>query len=138
MTTGEQMSLLQTGLLGNQQKHILIADDNESTRELLREALEPYNYQFVEAGDGHEVLQRIEERRPDVILLDVQMPRLDGYGVLARLREDTRYADLPVIALTAFAMRGDREKGLTAGFTNYVTKPIDIDALRRLVTELLM
>lgn len=99
--------------------------------------MEPHAYEITEAGDGHEVLAGVERQRPDLILLDVQMPRLDGYGVLTRLREDARHADLPVMALTAFAMRGDRERGLVAGFTNYVTKPIDIGALRRLLVELL-
>lgn len=116
---------------------ILIADDRSSSRELLRTVLERSGYEVVEAGDGEEALARARESNPDLILLDLQMPKLDGYGVLAELRQDPRFRDLPICALTASAMRGDREKILAAGFTDYLSKPAGTELLRETVARLL-
>ncbi|MGB6130768.1 MAG: response regulator [Acidobacteriaceae bacterium] len=116
---------------------ILIADDRPSSRELLRTVLERSGYDVVEAGDGEEALDQARERHPDLILLDLQMPKLDGYGVLAELRREARFRDLPICALTASAMRGDREKILAAGFTDYLSKPAGPELLRETVARLL-
>ncbi|HTX40906.1 MAG TPA: response regulator [Acidobacteriaceae bacterium] len=116
---------------------ILIADDRPSSRELLRTVLERSGYDVVEAGDGEEALVQARERHPDLILLDLQMPKLDGYGALAELRSDARFRDLPICALTASAMRGDREKILAAGFTDYLSKPAGPELLRETVARLL-
>lgn len=118
-------------------KKILVAEDNPASRELLRELLANPDYRVIEAGDGEEVLQKVEEEQPDLVLLDIQIPKLDGFAVLHRLRQDPRFATLRVVALTAYAMRGDREKGLAAGFDGYLTKPIDAAALRVQVEQLL-
>jgi len=116
---------------------ILIADDRPSSRELLRTVLERAGYSVIEAADGEEALERAQAAHPDLILLDLQMPKLDGYGVLERLRKDERFRALPVLALTASAMSGDREKILAAGFTDYLSKPAGPDLLREAVARLL-
>src|SRR6058998_1694368 len=107
-------------------KKILVADDNAVSRELIREVLEADNYQVIEASDGREALDKLREQQPDLVLLDIQMPILDGHALIRELRADPRFSGLPVVALTAYAMQGDREKALTLGFDRYITKPIDI------------
>lgn len=116
---------------------ILIADDRPSSRELLRIVLERAGYDVIEAPDGEAALVAIRSHNPDLVLLDLQMPRLDGYGVLNVIRQDPALAALPVVALTASAMRGDRERILAAGFTDYLAKPAGPDLLRETVSRLL-
>lgn len=116
---------------------IVIADDNPVSRELIREILGAGNYEVVEACNGRQALEKIEEMRPDLVLLDIQMPELDGYRVLAALRGDPRFASIRVAALTAFAMRGDEEKAVATGFDAYITKPIKASILRKEVERLL-
>jgi two-component system cell cycle response regulator DivK len=116
---------------------ILIADDRASSRELLRIVLERAGYAVIEAEDGEAALKQARTGNPDLILLDLQMPRLDGYGVLAQLRIDPRFSKTPVLALTASAMTGDREKILAAGFTDYLSKPAGPELLREAVARLL-
>ena len=118
-------------------KRILVADDKDSSRELIRIILERSGYVVDEAADGEEAIRRATENVPDLILLDLQMPRLDGFGVLSALQKDERFRDKPVVALTAYAMQGDREKALDAGFTSYVTKPVNLVELRQHVDDLL-
>jgi two-component system cell cycle response regulator DivK len=115
---------------------ILVADDNAASRELVREVLAAPGREILEAAQGQEALNRIEESRPDLVLLDIQMPVLDGFAVLYRLRRTPALAHIPVVALTAFAMQGDRQRALAAGFDEYITKPIDAAALRRQVRVL--
>lgn len=116
---------------------ILIADDRASSRELLRVVLERAGYDVLEAQDGEAALELIRTRKPDLILLDLQMPKLDGLAVLEAVRSDPRFASLPVVALTASAMRGDRERILEAGFTAYLAKPAGPELLRETVAKLL-
>ena len=116
---------------------VLIADDNPVTRELIREILESTDYELVEAGNGREAMEKIEKTRPDLVILDIQMPVLDGYSLLRMLRRDPRFSALRIAALTAYAMTGDREKALSAGFDDYITKPIRADSFRTRVDELL-
>jgi CheY-like chemotaxis protein len=118
-------------------KKILVAEDDAASRELLAELLAACDYRVIEACDGQDALQKIEQEKPDLLLLDIQMPVLDGMAVLQRVRQDPRYDALPVVALSAYAMRGDREKGLSAGFDAYLTKPIDIAALTAQIRQLL-
>jgi CheY-like chemotaxis protein len=110
-------------------KNILIAEDNAVNRELLRELLEARGYTVDEACQGQEALQKISESMPDVLLLDISMPVMDGYTTLKNIRADAGMASLPVLAVTAFAMRGDKEKTEEAGFDGYLSKPIDASAL---------
>lgn len=118
-------------------KRILVADDNPVSRELIREILEADDYEVIEAGDGREALEKLREFSPDLALLDIQMPILDGIALIRELRADARFANLPVAAITAYAMQGDREKALSLGFSTYITKPIDIPAFRAQVAVLL-
>jgi two-component system cell cycle response regulator DivK len=118
-------------------KLILIADDRASSRELLRLVLERAGYAVIEAEDGHQALDRARSEHPDLVLLDLQMPGLDGYGVLAALRSEARFENLPVLALTASAMTGDRERILAAGFTDYLAKPAGPEVLRGTVARLI-
>jgi two-component system, cell cycle response regulator DivK len=118
-------------------KKILIADDKATSRELLRTVLERQGYDVMEAADGEEALQKALAEQPHLILLDLQMPRRTGYEVLGELRKDPRLAALPIIALTASAMQGDRERALAAGFTAYLAKPVALVHLREEVQRLL-
>lgn len=103
---------------------VLIAEDNPVNRELLRELLETRGHSVTEACDGQEALERIKESRPDILLLDLDMPVLDGFATVRRIRENPAIKVLPVLAVTAYAMQGDREKVLTSGFDGYLSKPI--------------
>jgi len=116
---------------------ILVAEDNPPNRELIREILEACGHEVIEAGDGRQALDKLEENLPDLVLLDIQMPVLDGYAVIRQLRQTPRLAGLKILALTAYAMQGDREKVLEAGFDGYLTKPIDMAALTKQIQQLL-
>ena len=116
---------------------VLIVDDNRASRDLIRAILKSVSCDIVEASDGQKGLDLLRLERPDVVLLDIDMPELNGLEVVKRIREDAAYSGLPVVAVTAFAMDGDREKGMAAGFTAYLTKPIRAAILRRQVQELL-
>lgn len=116
---------------------ILVAEDNPVNRELLRELLEARGYSVVEACDGEEVLRAAEKNHPDVLLLDLGMPVLDGFATVRRIRENPRFAKLPVLAVTAYAMRGDREKILDSGFDGYLSKPIHAVTLLEEIDRLL-
>jgi two-component system, cell cycle response regulator DivK len=118
-------------------KRILVADDKASSRELIRVILEHSGYQVDEAADGAEALEQALAHDPDLLLLDLQMPKLDGFAVLSALRKRERFAGRPIVALTAYAMQGDREKALEAGFTSYLTKPVNLSELRRHIAGLL-
>ena len=118
-------------------KCILVADDQPVGRELIRTVLESSGYDVVEAGDGEEALAVAFSRLPDLILLDIQMPLLDGMAVVTELRKDPRFALTPVIAVTATAMKGDMQKGMEAGFTDYLTKPVSIERLRQIIGRFL-
>jgi|SRR3981081_488243 CheY-like chemotaxis protein len=103
---------------------VLVAEDNPVNRELLRELLENRGYAVVEACDGQEALRMVDEARPDLLLLDIGMPVLDGYAVARRIRENPALAQLPILAITAYAMQGDRERILQSGFDGYLSKPV--------------
>src|ERR1051326_9446865 len=110
-------------------KKVLVADDKPTSRELIRTVLEQIGFEVIEAGDGAEAVRHAHQHLPDLIGLDLHMPELDGFGVLKTLRGEARFAATPIVALTASAMQGDRERALTAGFTSYIAKPISLSAL---------
>ena len=118
-------------------KTVLVADDKETGRELVRAVIESSGYRVVEAMDGIEALDLARQFSPDLVILDLQMPRLDGFGVLAQLRADPVLCRTPVLALTASAMPGDRGKAEKAGFNAYFTKPVRLSAFREEVTKFL-
>ena len=108
---------------------ILIAEDNPVNRELLRELLEMRGHTVAEACDGEEALGMMEQSQPYLVLLDIGMPILDGFGVIRKIRENPRFASMPVVAVTAYAMQGDREKILSSKFDGYLSKPVDARSL---------
>ena len=115
---------------------VLIVDDSPVSRELVRDILEPNGHEVFEAPDGAAALRKIEETRPHVVLMDIEMPEFDGYEVIRRLRKDPRFAALRVAAFTAHAMSDDREKALAAGFDDHITKPVRPAVLRTLIARL--
>jgi CheY-like chemotaxis protein len=118
-------------------KKVLVADDKAKGRELVRTVLENAGYEIHEADNGGDALRIAKEVKPDLIILDLHMPVLDGFAVLEALRREDGFKDLPVVALTASAMQGDRERAMSIGFTGYITKPIRLVDLRNEVARLL-
>jgi len=118
-------------------KTVLIVDDNRASRDLIRAILKSVRCTIIEASHGQQALDLIQQERPGLVLLDVDMPGLDGLTVVKRIRENTSLDGLPVVAVTSFAMEGDREKGMAAGFTAYLTKPVRAALLRQQVQQLL-
>ena len=118
-------------------KKLLIADDKPTNRELIRTVLENLGYDVSEAADGIEAVRVARELHPDLIILDLHMPGIDGFGVLAELRRDGGFAETPIMALTASAMQGDRQRAIDAGFDSYISKPVPLPVLREEVGRLL-
>ena len=116
---------------------VLIVDDNRASRHLIRAILKSVRCDIIEAMAGRQGLDLVRQQRPDLVLLDIDMPGLNGFEVVKRIRADGAFADLPVVAVTAFAMDRDREKAMAAGFTAYLTKPVRAAALRQQVQQLL-
>jgi two-component system cell cycle response regulator DivK len=110
-------------------KSILYIEDNPDNRLLIRRVLQAEGYDVFEAVDGQTGMQRAAEVRPDLILMDINLPEIDGYEVTARLKQLPGLSRIPIIAVTANVMKGDREKTLAAGCDGYIQKPIDIDQL---------
>jgi CheY-like chemotaxis protein len=118
-------------------KTIVVADDNPASRELMCELLESSGYRVVEAADGSEALEKTLEVRPNLVVLDIELPAMSGFEVLEAIRQHPELSSLPVVAVTARAMEGDLERGVAAGFDAYITKPIKISAARARIRELL-
>ena len=116
---------------------ILIADDRSSSRELLRAILEQANYVVVEAVDGEEALLMASETNPHLIILDIHMPKRDGFGVIEELRKDPALQDLPIMALTASASLDEKDRIIDSGFDACLIKPIGPSRLRDAVASLL-
>jgi two-component system cell cycle response regulator DivK len=116
---------------------ILIVEDKASSRELLRTVLEQQGYEVVEANDGEQALALIRGQSLDLVLMDLQLPQRNGYDVLQEIRSNPKLAAIPVVAVTANAMPGDREKVMAAGFTGYISKPVALTQLRDEVSRLL-
>jgi two-component system cell cycle response regulator DivK len=105
---------------------VLVVEDNDKNMKLFRDVLQATGFRTLEATTGEDALQLAAEHGPDLVLMDSQLPGIDGVETLRRLREDERTAGTPVIALTAQAMAGDRERFLEAGFDGYISKPVDV------------
>ncbi len=114
---------------------ILVIEDNEQNLYLVRFILEKHGYEVSAARDGREGVECAVRLLPDLILLDIQLPGMDGYAVARRLRENPRLASVPIIAVTSYAMAGDREKALGAGCTGYIEKPINPDTFMQQIVE---
>lgn len=107
------------------EKKILLVEDNEVNRRLAGFLLRSHGYEVREATTGLEAFEVLKNNHPDLIVMDIQLPGMDGLEVTRKLKEQPSTADIPVIAVTSYAMKGDREKALAAGCAGYVTKPID-------------
>jgi len=116
-------------------RKILVIEDNELNRVLLRDVLEYYGYAVSEAANGAEGIERARAGSPDLILLDIQMPVMDGFAAIEALRNDPIQRGKTIIALTSFAMLGDQERIMAAGFDGYLTKPIDTRKLPQMVQQ---
>jgi two-component system cell cycle response regulator DivK len=110
-------------------ERILVVEDNELNMKLFRDILVSTGYLTLEATTGGEAVELATEHAPDLVLMDIQLPDFDGVQALGRLRGNERTAAIPVLALTAQAMDGDRERFLAAGFDGYVSKPVDVREL---------
>jgi two-component system, cell cycle response regulator DivK len=108
---------------------ILVVEDNEVNRELIVRRLARLGFQLRVAADGEEALRSVLELPPGLILMDLSLPLVDGWEATRRLKADPRFRDIPVIAVTAHAMSGDRERALEAGCDEYATKPVEFVAL---------
>ncbi len=108
-----------------QNKSILIIEDNELNMKLVRSMLQLGQYDTFEARDAESGIQLAREHRPDLILMDIQLPGMDGLHATRIIREDPQLTEVPVVALTSYAMQGDEQKATEAGCTGYISKPID-------------
>ena len=112
---------------------IVVADDDIACLEFLVEALNDYGYLAIAASDGGQAAQLVEQTRPGLVLLDIEMPVLDGYSVLARIRANENTASVPVFAVTARAMLDEKVRALASGFDAYITKPVDLGRMMALI-----
>jgi two-component system, cell cycle response regulator DivK len=108
---------------------ILYIEDSPSNRLLVTRVLLVEGYEVLEASDGAEGIEMARSERPDLILMDMNLPEVDGYELTERIKSDPELSDIPVVAMTANVMQGDREKALQAGCIGYIPKPIDVDSL---------
>lgn len=108
---------------------VLYIEDNAENRMLIRRVLEADGFRVLLAGNANEALQTLQRERPNLILMDISMPDIDGYSLTAQIKSMPGFERLPIIALTANVMRGEQERARQAGCDGYIQKPVDIDAL---------
>ena len=118
-------------------KRVLVVDDQEDNRRILRDLLTSVGYEIIEAEDGEQAIIAGAVRRPDLILMDIQMPRLDGYDATRRIKADPTLRAIPVIVVTSYALSGDEERALAAGCDAYIAKPYSPRQLLARVREFL-
>jgi len=118
-------------------RQVLIVEDNELNMKLFNDLLEANGYQTLQTRDGMEALKLAREHRPDLILMDIQLPEVSGLEVTKWLKEDDELSAIPVIAVTAFAMKGDEEKIRQGGCEDYISKPISVAKFLSIVREYL-
>ena len=116
---------------------ILIVEDNEKNRVLIRDILKYYGYEVIEALNGEEGVKAAKKEMPDLIVMDIQMPVMDGFTATQALKSDPVTKGIKIIALTSFAMKGDKEKVMDAGFDDYIAKPVDTRELPRMIQGIL-
>jgi len=107
-------------------EQVLVVEDTEKNMKLFRDVLQATGYRTLEATTGEQAVELATEHTPDLVLMDIQLPDIDGVDAFGRLRADERTASIPVLALTAQAMHGDRERFLAAGFDGYLSKPVNV------------
>ncbi len=118
-------------------KKVLVVEDNPQNMTVILMTLKPQGHTLLEAADGEAALRVVESEKPDLVLLDIQLPDMDGIEVIRRLRQMPEFGSNPIVAVTAYAMKGDKEKAIEAGCDAYVAKPFSIYELRRVVDEML-
>ena len=116
-------------------EQILVVEDNEKNMKLFRDVLQASGFRLLEATTGEQAMELAAEHQPNLVLMDIQLPDIDGVEALARLRADVRTASIPVVALTAQAMHGDRQRFLDVGFVAYISKPVNILEFVKTVRE---
>ena len=107
-------------------ERVLVVEDNEMSMKLFRDVLGATGYRTLEATTGGQAVELAAEHAPDLVLMDIQLPDIDGVEALCRLRANERTASIPVLAVTALAMHGDHERFLAAGFDDYISKPVNV------------
>lgn len=117
---------------------ILYVEDNHDNRNLVRRVLEAEGYEMADASNAEDAMKKINSIHPDLILMDINMPDVDGYALTARIKSTPGFGKVPIVAVTANVMRGDREKSLEAGCDGYIQKPIDIDTLTQQIERFLV
>jgi two-component system, cell cycle response regulator DivK len=117
---------------------VLYVEDNPDNRSLIRRVLEAEGYAFVEAINAKQALEILEKMHIDLVLMDINMPEMDGYTLTARIKAIEKFSRIPIVAVTANVMRGDREKSLGAGCDGYIQKPIDIDLLSQQIERFIL
>jgi two-component system cell cycle response regulator DivK len=117
-------------------RRALLIEDNENNRYLLALLLQHAGYEVMQAENGKLGIEIARTGRPDIILLDIQMPEMDGYEVVTVLKHDPDVAAIPVIGVSSFAMQGDRERALKSGFSGYIEKPVDPELFASEITAL--
>jgi two-component system, cell cycle response regulator DivK len=118
-------------------KRILIVEDTEDNRQILRDLLTAAGYELLEATDGEEGILMAAQHRPDLILMDIQLPRIDGYEATRRIKSDSALKHIPIVAVTSYALSGDEEKTQAAGCDGYIAKPFSPRQLLGKVRELI-
>jgi two-component system cell cycle response regulator DivK len=118
-------------------KTILIVEDEPRNLKLLRDLLLRFGYEILEASDGEQGVKSAGEKMPDLILMDIMMPKMDGLEATRIIKADTKTKHIPIIALTSYAMKGDREKTIEAGCDGYIAKPIDIKEVLKTIEHYL-
>jgi len=119
-------------------KKILIVEDDPRSLKMIRMTLRPYGYSLLEATDGEEALKVARSDKPDLIIMDLRLPKVSGLEVTRQLRQMSDFNHIAIIAITAYAMKGDKEKAISAGCDAYLAKPINTRELPKLITEMLL
>ena len=116
-------------------KNVMVVEDNEKNRKLMRVVLKAKGYNVIEAATGEEALKLLKNQKPDIILMDIQLPGIDGLTLIKQIKASVVTKDIPIIAVTAYAMKGDEQKILDTGCNAYVSKPINTQELPLIVEK---
>lgn len=119
-------------------KRILIVEDNDLNLKLFRDVLSANKFDVVETKDGHRAVDMAREEKPDLVLMDIQLPEISGLDLIREMKQDIGLSHIPIIAVTAFAMKDDEERILRAGCEAYLSKPISIDQLTATINQLIV
>ena len=116
-------------------KNVMVVEDNEKNRKLMRVVLKAKGYNVIEATTGEEALNILKNQKPDIILMDIQLPGIDGLTLVRQIKADLLTKDIPIIAVTAYAMKGDEQKFIETGCDSYISKPINTQELPLVVEK---